>query len=176
MTRGYGLGDPAVASPVLVRFPLHPGSEQRPVCQSFGQLSPVTVGQRRLELPMQQSEVVPDQISEGSIGCAFRVMNAPGSGFLEKVYENTLAHALRKAGLHVSQQHAITARYDGVAVGQYAADLLVEGIIVVELKAVTALDRVHAVQSINYLKATGLRICLLLNFGAPHVEVQRIAN
>ncbi len=125
---------------------------------------------------MQQNEIVPDPTSERIIGCAFRVMNTLGCGFLEKVYENALAHELRKAGLHVSQQHAITVRYDGVTVGEYAADLVVEGTIVVELKAVKGLDRVHAAQSINYLKATGLRVCLLLNFGTPRVEVQRIAN
>jgi len=67
-------------------------------------------------------------------------------------------------------------RYDDVAVGDYTADLLVEEIIVVELKTVKALDRVHAAQCINYLKATDLRICLLLNFGKPRLEIQRIAN
>ncbi len=112
-----------------------------------------------LELQMHQDEIVTNQISERIIGCAFRVMNTLGCGFLEKVYENALAHELRKAGLHVSQQHAIMVRYDDVAVGDYAANLLVEEIIVVELKAVKALDRVHAAQCINYLKATGLRIC-----------------
>jgi GxxExxY protein len=61
-------------------------------------------------------------------------------------------------------------------VGEYAADLLVEGTIVVEPKAVKALDRVHAAQCINYLKATGLGVCLLLNFGKPRLEIQRIAN
>ncbi len=125
---------------------------------------------------MYQDEIVTNQISERIIGCAFRVMNTLGSGFLEKVYENALAHELRKAGLHVSQQHAIMVRYDDVAVGDYTADLLVEEIIVVELKAMKALDRVHAAQCINYLKATGLRICLLLNFGKPRLEIQRIAN
>ena len=125
---------------------------------------------------MQQNEMVPDQISECIIGCAFRVLNTLGSGFLEKVYENALAHELRKTGLHVSQQHTITVRYDGVTVGEYAADLLIEGTILVELKAVKALDRVHTAQAINYLKATGLRVGLLLNFGKPRLEIQRIAN
>jgi GxxExxY protein len=78
--------------------------------------------------------------------------------------------------LYVSQQHAIAVRYDGVTVGEYAADLLVEGTIVMVLKAVRALDRVHMAQSINYLKATGLCVCLLLNFGKPRLEIQRIAN
>jgi len=109
---------------------------------------------------MHRSEIVPDRLSERIIGCAFRVMNTLGSGFLEKVYENALAHELRKAGLQVSQQHAIVVRYDDVIVGEYAADLLVEGADVVELKVVKAFDRVHIAQSINYLKATGLDVCL----------------
>ena len=125
---------------------------------------------------MLQDEVVPNLLSERIIGCAFRVMNTLGCGFLEKVYENALAHELRKDGLRVSQQHAIKVRYDGVTVGEYTADLPVEGCIVVELKAVKALDRVHVAQSINYLKATGLRVCLLLNFGKPRLEIQRVAN
>lgn len=99
---------------------------------------------------MQQNETVPDRISERIIGCAFRMLNTLGSGLLEKVHENALAYELCKTGLHVSQQHAITVRYDGVPVGVCAADLLIEGIIVVELKAVRAWDGVHTAQSINY--------------------------
>ena len=125
---------------------------------------------------MDRNGIVPDRLSECIIGCASRVMNTLGSGFLAKVYENALAHELRKARLRVSQQHAIGVRYDDMIVGEYAADLLVEGTIVVELKAVKALDRVHAAQCINYLKATGLGVCLLLNFGKPRLEIQRLAN
>ena len=125
---------------------------------------------------MHQGEITTNRISEQIIGCGFRVMNTLGVGFLEKVYENALAYELRKAGLLVSQQHAMVVRYDGVLVGEYTADLLVEEIIVVELKAVKALDGVHTAQCINYLKATGLRICLLLNFGKPRLEIHRIAN
>ena len=125
---------------------------------------------------MHRSQIVPDHLSERIIGCAFRVMNTLGAGFLEKVYENALAHELRKAGLEVSQQHAIVVRYDDVIVGEYAADLLVERTVVAELKAVKALDRVHRAQSMNYLKATGLEACLLLNFGKPRLEIQRIVN
>jgi len=125
---------------------------------------------------MHRSEIVPDRLSERIIGCAFRVMNALGSGFLEKVYENALAHELRMAGLQVSQQHAIVVNYNDVIVGEYAADLLVEGTIIVELKAVKALDSVHIAQSINYLKATGLDVCLLINFGKPRLEIRRIVN
>lgn len=117
-----------------------------------------------------------DEITERIIGCAFQVMNTLGCGFLEKVYENALAHELRRSGLHVSQQHPIFIRYDTITVGEYVADLLVEDSVVVELKATKALDSIHTAQCINYLKATGLARCLLLNFGQPRVEIRRIAN
>jgi GxxExxY protein len=103
-------------------------------------------------------------------------MNTLGPGFLEKVYENALAHELRKAGLGVAQQYEITVRYDDIVVGEYVADLLVEDAIIVELKAAKSLDNVHTAQCINYLEATGRRMCLLLNFGKPRVEIQRVAN
>ncbi|MGH6933176.1 MAG: GxxExxY protein [Dongiaceae bacterium] len=116
-----------------------------------------------------------NEISERIIGCAFVVSNTLGVGFLEKVYENALAHELRKAGLVVAQQSPIPVRYDGILVGDYVADLLVEGCIVVELKHARSLDDVHLAQCLNYLKATGLGLCLLLNFGKPRVEVRRIS-
>jgi GxxExxY protein len=117
-----------------------------------------------------------NEISGRIIGCAYAVANALGCGFLEKVYENALAHELRKAGLKTAQQHAIAVQYDGVVVGEYFADLLVEECLVVELKAVKALDDVHLAQCLNYLKATSLPLCLLLNFGAPKVQIKRVVN
>ena len=99
-----------------------------------------------------------------------------GAGFLEKVYENALAHELRKLGICVEQQAAIEVRYDNVIVGDYVADLVVERSVLVELKAVKALDDVHFAQCMNYLKATGLKVCLLINFGFPKVQVKRIVN
>ena len=116
------------------------------------------------------------QLTERVIRCAFVVSNTLGCGFLEKVYENALAHELRKTGLQVQQQHAITVYYDGVAVGEYTADLLVEGVLLLELKAVKDLDDIHLAQCLNYLKATNLRLCLLMNFAKPKVEIRRIAN
>jgi len=110
------------------------------------------------------------------VRCAFAVSNTLGSGFLEKVYENALAHELRKAGLTVFHQHPVAVHYDGVVVGAYTADLLVEDAILVELKAVKALDAIHTAQCLNYLKATGLRLCLLLNFGNPRTEIKRLVN
>ena len=117
-----------------------------------------------------------DRLSGVIIGCSFRVMNGLGVGFAEKVYENALAHELRKAGLAVLQQQAIAVHYDGIVAGEYVTDLLVDDTIVVELKAVRALDKAHMAQCINYLTATGLHLCLLLNFGRSRVEVQRIVR
>ena len=115
-----------------------------------------------------------NRITEKIIDCAYTVSNGLGTGFLEKVYENALAHELQKEGLKVAQQHSIQVVYDGIVVGDYVADLLVEELVLVELKAVKELDEVHLAQCLNYLKASGLRICLLLNFGKPKVEIKRI--
>ena len=113
-------------------------------------------------------------ITEKIIGCAFIVGNSLGCGFLEKVYENALAHEMRKAGLDVSQQNELRVLYDGIEVGKYETDLLVEGSVLVELKAVRDLNDVFRAQCMNYLRATGHRVCLLINFGNPKVEIKRI--
>jgi len=115
-------------------------------------------------------------ITERICGCAFTVANTLGRGFLEKVYENALALELRAAGLAVEQQRGITVTYEGAAVGAYFADLPVEDSVVVELKTVRTLDRAHRAQCINYLRATGKDLCLMINFGAPRVEIQRVVE
>ena len=84
-----------------------------------------------------------NEITRAIIGCAYAVSNALGVGFLERVYENALAHELRKAGFHVSQQHRMQVRYDGVVVGDYVADLLVEGQVLIELKVAQELRDAH---------------------------------
>lgn len=118
-----------------------------------------------------------NKITETIIGCSYKVANELGSGFLEKVYENALAHELRKAGLDVRQQHPITVRYDGVVVGSFVADLIVESDVLVELKAQRMVGDVQMAQCLNYLKATGLRICLLLNFDRRNkVQVKRVVR
>jgi GxxExxY protein len=117
-----------------------------------------------------------NRVSERIIGCAFRVSNALGVGFLEKIYENALTYELRKAGLVVEQQFGIVVHYEGAVMGQYSVDLLVEASVIVELKATRVLDSVHDAQCINYLRATGLPLCLLLNFGKPRVEIRRFVN
>jgi GxxExxY protein len=97
-----------------------------------------------------------DEITDKVIGCAFVVSNVLGAGFVEKVYENALTHELRSVGLAVAQQYGVAVRYKGILVGEYVADLLVANEVVVEIKAVRALDDVHNAQCMNYLKATGL--------------------
>lgn len=119
------------------------------------------------------SEAALSALSERIIGCAFRVSNSLGCGFLEKVYENALAHELRKDGLLVKQQEPIKVIYDGIAVGEYFADLLAADTIIVELKAAKEISEAFAAQCLNYLKATGLPLCLLLNFGKPRVDIKR---
>ncbi len=123
---------------------------------------------------MNADETVLDHLTEQIIGSALTVSNALGTGFLEKVYENALAHELRKGGLAVLQQRGVTVMYDGVIVGDYAVDLLVQEAVIVELKAVKAMVEIHRAQCINYLRATGLQVCLLLNFGNPRLEIKRI--
>ncbi len=117
-----------------------------------------------------------EEISGRIIGYAYSVSNILGCGFLEKVYENALCHELRKAGLGMEQQKRINVCYDGVTVGDYVADLVVENEIIVEVKAVKTFDDVHLAQCMNYLKATGQKLCLLLNFGNPRVSIKRVVN
>lgn len=125
----------------------------------------------------QSDRLLPsNELTEKIIGCAYKVSNGLGCGFLEKVYENALAHELRKAGLRVRQQHPIQVFYDGVVVGDYVADLLVEDSVILELKAVRELDEVHRAQGLNYLNATGLHLCLLINFGNPRADIRRIVQ
>jgi len=115
-----------------------------------------------------------NKITEAVIGAAYKVGNTLGSGFLEKVYENALAIEVRKSGLQAVQQHPINVKYENAIVGEFVADFLVQDEILVELKAVKALDEIHLTQCLNYLKATGLHVCLLINFGNPKVEIKRI--
>lgn len=105
------------------------------------------------------------ELTEIIIGCAFKVHNTLGSGFLEKVYENSLAIELRSTGLEVEQQVPINVYYDHKIVGEFYADLLIAGEVIVEIKAVESLLPIHEVQVVNYLNGTGLEIGLLINFG-----------
>jgi GxxExxY protein len=112
-------------------------------------------------------------LTERIIGCAFNVSNTLGCGFLEKVYENALMHELQKNGITAQQQHPINVLYDGVIVGQYLVDILVEDAVLLELKATKDHEEVFTAQCLNYLTATGKPICLLLNFGKSRLDIKR---
>jgi GxxExxY protein len=113
-----------------------------------------------------------EELTRTIIGCAFRVHNALGEGFVEKVYENALRIELVKQGLGVEQQAPIEVTYEGPMVGSFFADLWVADRVIVEVKTVQSLSKAHEVQLVNYLTATGVDTGLLLNFGSS-VEVKR---
>jgi GxxExxY protein len=112
------------------------------------------------------------ELTHDIIGAAQRVQRVLGRGFLERVFENSLAIELREMGLDVVQQAAIEVRYRGQVVGIFEADLLINGLVIVELKAVDHLVEAHEVQLVNYLRATRIEIGLLINFG-ERLQVRR---
>jgi GxxExxY protein len=116
-----------------------------------------------------------NQLTEAIIGCAFKVGNKLKCGFLEKCYRNAMEIELNKIGMAVEKEHPISVLYDGVVIGEYFADLLVESTIVIELKAGKNLDDAHFAQCINYLAATGKPVCLLIHFG-KRVTVKRVVR
>ncbi len=109
------------------------------------------------------------------IGAGMRVSSALGFGFLEKVYENAPVLELRSRGIRVEQQCSVKVRYRQEIVGEFMTDLKVEGRVIVEVKALPAILDAHHLQCLNYLRATGLPICLLLNSGRRRLEYQRFA-
>jgi len=113
-------------------------------------------------------------LTEMILGAFFKVYNTLGYGFTEKVYENALALELRKSGLIVAQQVPIDVYYDGSLVGDYAADIVVNEVIILELKAIRQLSEDHDAQLLNYLKATPIEVGLLLNFGPKPQHVRRV--
>jgi len=116
----------------------------------------------------------PEQELTGQIlSCAFAVHNTLGAGFLEKVYGNALAIELRKQSLECSQELPLKITYRGAVVGDYVADLVVGGKVLIEMKACAVLDANHCAQIMNYLRASGIRVGLLLNFGRPKLEWRR---
>ena len=113
------------------------------------------------------------EITEKIIGCAYQVYNQMGYGFLESVYEKCLLIELRHADLKVERQHPITVHYAGEVVGEFVADLVVNGAVIVELKSVRRIIKAHEVQLVNYLVATKMEVGLILNFSEKEVEVNR---
>lgn len=115
-----------------------------------------------------------DKLTETIIGSAFKVSNTLGCGFLEKVYENALVIELKTSGLNCEQQKPIPVTYQGTIVGDYFADILVEGQVILEIKAAKSIDDSHQAQLLNYLKATGIHRGLILNFGTAKMGYKRM--
>ena len=116
----------------------------------------------------------PDKaLTQEIIGAAFEVHNILGPGFLEKVYRNALTEELKSRGYRAGVEVQVPVYYKDNIVGEYYADVLVEGRIILELKALNNLDSQHEAQLLNYLKATNHKIGLLLNFGTTRVQVKR---
>jgi len=107
------------------------------------------------------------------IGCAMEVHRELGYGFLEKVYENAMMVQLKKEGVEAKQQQGVSVQFAGETVGEYFADILIEDKIIVELKAVDSLIKPHFAQVLNYLKATNIKVGLLLNFGPQGLQHKR---
>jgi len=120
------------------------------------------------KLPLKHRE-----LTEKIIGTFYDVYNELGHGFIESVYEKSLAIALREQGLEVLQQIAIPVWFRGVQVGDFDADLMIERVVIAELKSARSIDPAHIAQLLNYLKATEIEVGLLLNFG-PRPEIKRL--
>ena len=116
------------------------------------------------------------EITEEIIGAAQRVHNTLGYGFLEKVYQNALVIELRTLGFNVAEEQPIAVHYHGEIVGNYVADIVVDGKVILEIKAVKELSEIHEVQLVNYLKATGIEVGLLINFGRSVTVKRRVMD
>jgi GxxExxY protein len=113
-------------------------------------------------------------LTEKVLAAVFEVSNTLGAGFLEKVYERALLKELNIRGIPAKAQASFAVIYKGHSVGEYFADILVEDALVIELKCVERLANEHMAQCLNYLRASGMSICLLINFQKPKVEWKRI--
>jgi GxxExxY protein len=118
-------------------------------------------------------QVENDPFTEKVIGCAIQVHRVLGPGFLENIYHRALAHELNKAGIPYVSEAKMQVTYDGIILGDYIADFLIDGRLVVELKAVEVLLKAHEIQLVNYLNAIKFDLGLLLNFGSQKVQVKR---
>ena len=115
-----------------------------------------------------------EELSYAIRGCVYEVFRELGCGFLEKVYENALLVELKERGLNAESQIPVKVFYKNKIVGEYIIDILVEKKVIVELKTVEKVDNVHEAQLLNYLKASGIQVGLLINFKHPKVEIKRM--
>ena len=117
-----------------------------------------------------------DNLTKRVLGAVFEVSNTLGAGFLEKVYHRALLHELRIRGIGATPEVSFPVMYKSCAVGEYFADILVEDVLVIELKCAERLSNEHTAQCLNYLRASGRTVCLLVNFQRPSVEWKRIVD
>ena len=121
---------------------------------------------------MIKENYIHSEITEQIIGEAFKVYNILGSGFLEKVYCKALCKKLTEKGLDVKYEYPIKVYFEGEIIGDYYCDILINETVIVELKAIESLSKIHEVQLVNYLKATNLEVGLLINFGEK-IKIKR---
>jgi len=119
-------------------------------------------------------EIVYKDLSYQIIKAALETHNILGAGFLEKVYENALIIKLKQYGLKAEQQLPIKVLFEGAMVGDYYADIVVDGKVILELKCVESITSIHEAQLINYLKATGMKLGIIINFAKPKLEYKRM--
>jgi GxxExxY protein len=115
-----------------------------------------------------------DDLTERVLGAVFEVSNTLGAGFLEKLYRRALVHELRLRGICAATEVPFSGTYKGYVVGEHFADILVEDVLVIELKCAERLSNEYTAQCLNYLRASGRTLCLLVNFQKPKVEWKRI--
>ena len=125
---------------------------------------------------MSRDKIIHRDLSYKVVGLAMEVHRKLGYGFLEKVYENALMVLFRREAIDAKQQIAIRVFFDGADVGYYLADILVASKVVIEVKAVEGLVDAHRAQTLNYLKASGLDLAILLNFGTDRLQYERLVN
>lgn len=122
------------------------------------------------------SKILYKELSYAVVGAAMEVHKVLGAGFLEKVYQNALAEELKNRNIPFEQYKKLAVEYKGVLVGNYEADIVVDGKIILELKAVTEIHKNHLTQANNYLTVTGHKLALVLNFGASSLQTKRVIN
>ena len=136
----------------------------------------INVQPRMTRMTTNEEKILYKDLSYKIVGLAMEVHSKLGYGFLEKVYENAMMVLFRREGIDTKQQAPITVYFDGEVVGDYYADILVEDKIILELKAIEKITDVHRAQTLNYLKATGLRLAILINFGRQRLEHERFVR
>lgn len=122
------------------------------------------------------AEILYKELSFAIIGAAMEVHKTLGQGFLEAIYKNAMIYELMTRGMKVEIEKPLPVNYKGQLLGEYFADLVVDDKIILELKAISSIAKAHEAQAMNYLAATGLKLAIIINFGAPSLQYKRIVK